>query len=473
MPGRQFHPQIDLSELVDVEQGTISREIFVNEDIFRMELENLFSRAWLFVGHESQIPRPGDYFSSKMGTDNVLVTRDRDGEVHVLLNSCRHRGMRVCRYDEGNTLQFRCPYHGWAYSIDGSLVSRAGELFGVPKFREAYFGELEKEKWGLISTGKTECYKGLIFATWDPDAPDFKDYVGSFIHWLDNISDGLIGTPGGSEVFQGVMKWRVPANWKFVTENFIGDGYHSATTHPSVDAVGIGPAGKSGSRHQLDPETEAFLTTNMPMTSFDELGHGAADTTYTEDYWGRPPAFVDHPELTEYFSDIFNAKRDARRQAGRPMGGFGPGSMFPSMSFHAYGFPSTILVAHPVSACVTEIWRWFVVDKDLREDAREWLRRYYLRYSGPAGMTEQDDMENWNYATAASTGTIARRYPYNYQMGLGKAKPSPLSDAVESASFYTEEHMRNFYLRWSRLTQGLSWEEVKPTRAPHPEKAHE
>src|SRR5581483_3177336 len=140
----------NLDGLVDTDTGVISREIFVNEKIFEMELENLFSRAWLFVGHESQIPNPGDYFMSRMGTDTVLMTRDNDGEVHVLLNSCRHRGMRVCRYDSGNTMTFTCPFHGWAYSVDGRLVSRAGELFGVPKLKAAYNGKLEREKWGLV-----------------------------------------------------------------------------------------------------------------------------------------------------------------------------------------------------------------------------------------------------------------------------------------------------------------------------------
>ncbi|HZS20471.1 MAG TPA: SRPBCC family protein [Pseudonocardiaceae bacterium] len=455
----------NLDGLVDTDTGVISREIFVNEKIFEMELENLFSRAWLFVGHESQIPNPGDYFMSRMGTDTVLMTRDNDGEVHVLLNSCRHRGMRVCRYDSGNTMTFTCPFHGWAYSVDGRLVSRAGELFGVPKLKAAYNGKLEREKWGLVeATSKN--YKGMIFATWDSEAPPFEEYVGGFKHWIDNLTDGMTGRPGNTVAFDGVLKWRVPANWKLVVENFLGDGYHATPTHPSVEAVGIGPAGKGKTRHFFDAETEAFATKNLPMTSFVQLGHGATDTTHSDQFWGRPPAFADHPEFTEYFNNLWDEKRKLRLEAGLPMGGFGPATMFPSMSFHALGFPTTILVAHPVSATVTEIWRWFVVDKDMRPDAREWLRHYYLRYSGPAGMTEQDDMENWNYATRASEGAMARRLPYNYQIGLGQTQPSPLPGAVESEGFFTEEHMRNYYRRWQNLVEGKSWSELAATPAP-------
>jgi nitrite reductase/ring-hydroxylating ferredoxin subunit len=98
--------------LVDLKAGQISREVFVNEAIYQEELERVFARAWLFVGHESQIPQPGDFVVSGMGEESVILCRDRAGEVHVFLNSCRHRGMKVCRYDEGNTAVFTCPYHG-------------------------------------------------------------------------------------------------------------------------------------------------------------------------------------------------------------------------------------------------------------------------------------------------------------------------------------------------------------------------
>src|SRR5207248_1792816 len=80
--------------LVNMKAGQISREIFVNEEIYQQELERLFTRVWLFVGHESQIPNPGDYFVSGMGEESVILCRDRAGKVRVFLNSCRHRGMK-------------------------------------------------------------------------------------------------------------------------------------------------------------------------------------------------------------------------------------------------------------------------------------------------------------------------------------------------------------------------------------------
>ncbi|HUG36842.1 MAG TPA: Rieske 2Fe-2S domain-containing protein, partial [Candidatus Limnocylindrales bacterium] len=86
-----------LDGLVDIDRGVISREIFVNDEIYRQELERIFARVWLFVGHESQIPKPGDFLASSMGEESVILCRDRASRVHVFLNSCRHRGMKVCR----------------------------------------------------------------------------------------------------------------------------------------------------------------------------------------------------------------------------------------------------------------------------------------------------------------------------------------------------------------------------------------
>ena len=125
-----------LGDYVNIEKGLISREIFTSQAIYEDELERIFTRSWLFVGHESQIAGPGDFILGRMGEESVILNRDRNGKIHVLLNNCRHRGMRVCRYDQGNARKFACPYHGWVYSD-------AGELIGVPKLETAYQNELQ------------------------------------------------------------------------------------------------------------------------------------------------------------------------------------------------------------------------------------------------------------------------------------------------------------------------------------------
>ena len=139
----------DVRPLVDADKGLISRRIFIEDDIYQQELENIFARCWMFLCHESQVPNPGDFFATYMGEDPVLVWRDSQGKVNAFLNQCRHRGNRLCRADVGNASSFTCAYHGWAYANDGKLLA-------VPNIDDAYFGELKTEQWGLVPVAQLE-----------------------------------------------------------------------------------------------------------------------------------------------------------------------------------------------------------------------------------------------------------------------------------------------------------------------------
>jgi len=133
-----------------------------------------------------------------MGEESVIMCRDRESKVHVFLNSCRHRGMKVCRYDEGNTPVFTCPYHGWSYGTDGKLA-------GIPYFKDAYHGEIDRTQWGLVEVAQLCIYKGTVWATWDQTAPPFLEYLGDFKMFLDLSLDSWDGSEGGSEVIGGVQ----------------------------------------------------------------------------------------------------------------------------------------------------------------------------------------------------------------------------------------------------------------------------
>tara|TARA_Y100000588_G_scaffold204144_1_gene217959 strand:+ start:576 stop:1916 length:1341 start_codon:yes stop_codon:yes gene_type:complete len=422
-------------DLVKTAEGEISREIFVNENIYEEEKAQVFARSWLYVGHESQIKKPGDFFVSKMGEESVILTRDQKGEVHVFLNSCTHRGMKVCRYDEGNTRTFTCPYHAWSFATDGQLV-------GVQDYENAYQPPFDKSEWGLIEVAQIGQYMGTIWATWDKDAPSFEDYLGDAKFAFDLGLCAWDGSDSGTELLGSVQKWIVPCNWKFIAENFAGDALH-VVSHRSVDLARLGPSGKEGRRDDYG---------KLVLTAYPQ-GHGV--------FFGVVPLGQTRTEYAEskitsdYFQHCWNQRlKNLGENAGTcPV----VGTIFPNMSFHAQQ-PRTLLVSHPRSANETEMWRVYFVDKKAPDEVKKFLREYYIRYAGPAGMTEQDDMENWNYATAASEGTIARRKPYHYKAGLGVGgKHKTVPGIVTEHPVTSEQNPRAFYQRWAEYMDLGSW----------------
>lgn len=424
--------------LINVEGGEISREIFVRDDIYREEQERVFSRAWLYVGHESQVRKPGDFIVSRMGEESVILTRDRDAKLHVFLNTCTHRGMKVCRYDQGNTINFTCSYHGWSFGLDGKLT-------GVQDYANAYQPRFERSKWGLIEVAKIANFRGSIWATWDESAPSFDEYLGDAKFALELAFSPWDAGDGEIEVLGTPQKWMVPSNWKFVAENFSGDALH-AVSHKSVEMVGIAPGGTQSRRD--DPGR--IMVGSYPQ------GHGVT--------YGIKPLSDERSDYagSKVTAEYFNACWRKRMERMSKKAGISAivGTIFPNMSFHGQQ-PRTILVSHPRGTNKTEMWRVYIVDKDAPLEVKRYLRSYYMRYSGPGGMTEQDDMENWNYASAASAGTIARRKPYHYKAGLGAGGPmDEIPGHITEKPFTSEQNPRALYKRWAEFMDAGSWSDL-------------
>jgi 3-phenylpropionate/trans-cinnamate dioxygenase alpha subunit len=203
--------------------------IFSDPEIYKMEMERIFARAWCFVCHESQIPNVGDFFSTYIGEDRILAVRDKRGAVSVLLNTCRHRGNAVCRAEQGNAKVFTCPYHGWSYGLDGELV-------GVPGQRDFYRNDLDKKEWGLARAAQVTSYRGLVFATLDPAAVPLHEYLGE----VGRIGLDFIAERGDVEVVDGIQKNVVACNWKLAVDNLF-DWYHPVVSHRSAIQSGVFP----------------------------------------------------------------------------------------------------------------------------------------------------------------------------------------------------------------------------------------
>ncbi|MBX6722923.1 MAG: Rieske 2Fe-2S domain-containing protein, partial [Dactylosporangium sp.] len=195
-------------------EGRVPAKIFNDPAVYELEKERLFSRAWCFLAHESEVPHPGDYVLRWIGDNSIIVVRDEHGEIRAHHNRCTHRGNQVCKAEMGNASHFRCSYHGWTFK-------NTGDLIGVPYYREVYRESLRKEEWGLKPV-RIDTYAGLIFGTLDPEAEPLDEYLGGFQFYLDFF---LKPGPNGTEVYGPPERWVADTDWKICAENFGGDGY--------------------------------------------------------------------------------------------------------------------------------------------------------------------------------------------------------------------------------------------------------
>ena len=200
----------------------VKTRIYTDPKIFEDELRRIFERAWVYVGYEAEIAHPGDYKTTCIGRQTVIMSRSEDRKIHVLLNACRHRGNAVCREERGTSNFFRCPYHGWVYKNSGELV--------LVTQQERYPENFHESIGGLVRVPRVGVYRGLIFASLSPEGPSLEDYLGSTKRYIDLWADV---SPTGRFRILPPHKFVYSGNWKFQAENG-ADGYHARYVHESA-----------------------------------------------------------------------------------------------------------------------------------------------------------------------------------------------------------------------------------------------
>src|SRR5919112_187269 len=358
------------------EESKLLAKVYNEPSIFEMEARKIFQRTWVFLAHETEIPWPGDYVLRRIVDDSFIVTRDEDGEIYVLFNMCKHRGMQLCRSDAGNSSHFRCPYHGYTFS-------NTGKLQGVPFEKEAY-------------------------------GPELTEFIGDMGWYLDFY---LEKSPAGLEVIGAPQRWVMPADWKLAAENFIGDGYHTQSTHMSTIKAGI-----------MRVKSPAYLKEGVQITA---SNHGCLFMGFKPgSYFNYPQSIVDSM-LENLDSEQVNLLKE---ESIMPLNA----TIFPNLSLlHsamaieaegplAQSVPYvTLRVWQPMAPGKMEIWSWCLVEKDASKEFKKNSNRAYLSTFGASGTLEQDDAENWSGQTRVAAGEMSGSHYLNYSAGFGHVEPIP------------------------------------------------
>jgi nitrite reductase/ring-hydroxylating ferredoxin subunit len=331
---------VDIAQLF-TDEWWVHGSIYSSPDIFALEQDRIFRRCWLYVAHESEVAEPGDYKTTFAGTQPVIVARGADdGQVRVLLNRCRHRGVAVCQEESGRANYFRCPYHGWTYY-------NSGPLRGVP-YDDAY-STLDRDRLGLVALPRVDTVAGFVFVSFAPEGPTLREYLGNAAPYLERVARSA---PRGIRLDVGAHKLEYGNNWKLQIENS-KDGYHFGFVHRSFMKV---VADRTGQRSQMVQK----MVENWRNV---DLGNGHS--------------------LGEDVTAIDDANRGI-------VGG---------LPFNLVIFPNLVIIGSQVRHVLpkkvdrTQVLLYPMVPADAMPEQVQQVLRVHEDFNGPAGAGTVDDME--------------------------------------------------------------------------------
>ena len=209
----------DLKKLISNQKKghTLDQEFYTNDEIFKLDLKNFFFKQWVFIGHISRIPNPGDYFLFNIGNESIIIIKDFDNQIHAHFNVCRHRGSHICLEKEGNKKLLTCPYHAWSYNLDGSIKSA-----------RLMKDDFNPNQWSLDSCN-IKVFEGLIFINLSDNCPDFNEFIKPTRKFIE-----LHGLADAKIAYRKI--YPTDGNWKLTLDNF-HECYHCQPAHPEYCSV--------------------------------------------------------------------------------------------------------------------------------------------------------------------------------------------------------------------------------------------
>jgi p-cumate 2,3-dioxygenase alpha subunit len=395
----------------------VPRKAFTEIKLLEMERAKIFDKCWLYLGHESEIPNPGDFKTRRVGGRTLIFNRGRDGQIRALLNTCTHRGALVCREREGNAKVFQCFYHAWTFNTKGELIGMPG--------RDGYPEHFNCDgKMNLLQVPRLSNYRGFIFINFDSNAVELEEYLAGAKEYLDIVADH---SEIGMEVVGGTQEYSIRANWKLLVENSI-DGYHGFPVHKTYFEY-VQSRGGQLSKDDLSGVGRA-------------LGNGHAVVEYQAP-WGRPiakwiPAWGEKgkQELDAIKQRL--VKRFGEERANRIAERNRNLLIFPNLIINDI-MSITIRTFYPVSPDYMEVNAWCLAPKEENKDFRARRLNNFLEFLGPGGFATPDDVEALELC---QQGYLNNKEVEWNDISKGMNRDPEPTDEIQ---------MRSFWLRWNEL----------------------
>ncbi|RTL71695.1 MAG: oxidoreductase [Hyphomicrobiales bacterium] len=420
-----------------VRETEVHRDVYIDQEIFDLEMQHLFHNTWNYVGHDSQVKNVGDYFTTTIGAQPVIMVRHTDNSVKVLFNRCPHKGTKIAIDGCGNAGKFfRCPYHAWTFRTDGSLLA-----IPLKKGYDQTGFEGSEAARGMAPVRHVKNYRGFVFAKINDAGPDFETFFGESLSSLDNMIDR--SPVGKLEVAGGVLRYMHKCNWKMLVENQT-DTCHPMVAHESSagTAVDVWKKVSNGAEGKRPMAVEIFAPFVSPYEFFEGMGirvwpngHGHTGVSHS--------IHSDYSAVPGYFEKMVAAYGEERAKA-----------ILDEARHNTVYFPN-VMIKGPIQ--LLRIFRPIAPDKTLVEswtyrlvDAPDMLLERTLVYNrlinAPTSVVGHDDLEMYERAQEGlhSDGSqwvnVQRLYD-----------PHEMEQAVAVTNGTTEWQMRNQFRAWAKF----------------------
>lgn len=426
---------LQLSELLvkDKEkcEHKVHRSIFTNKELFELEMKYIFEGNWIYLAHESQIPNINDYYTTYIGRQPIVITKNRQGELNAFLNTCAHRGVTLCRFKKGNKGTFTCPFHGWTFNNSGKLLKIKDPE--EPGYSECFNKNGSHD---LKKIAKFGNYRGFLFGSLNPNSSSLEDWLGEAKKIIDVIVNQ---SPEGFEVLKGASTYTYNGNWKLQAENG-SDGYHVTATHWNYAATIQNRKRVLAEKDQIKA-MNAGKWGNQGGGSYGfENGHIMLWTN-----WENPENRPNYSMYEEWSEKFGSGYADWMIKRSKNL------CLYPNV-YLMDQFSSQIRVLRPISVDKTEVTIYCMAPRNESAESRAHRIRQYEDFFNASGMATPDDLEEFRAcqegfnALSFEWNDISRGAAKNWLVGADESakiinlKPIISCTKTEDEGLYTTQH---------------------------------